>query len=93
MQPSWAGVGRDNDERRFDGPIANDDPAARPLGLAQGRARLFQRLAQALRHDLAVVRRGMTWGQAMADRRLTRWQRGLVFYRDHGVWWWKERRN
>lgn len=72
-------------ERRHDGPIPSSDPAAPPERRA--RARLYQDMAAAERHDIARRRLTLSATAAGASPALTLRQGRLRFYRDRGTAW------
>lgn len=92
MTPVWSLPGRDEAERRYDGPIPSPDSPTLRAAAALGRARLFQRLVERQRQDGAAIRSGMPASQAPGDERLGRCQRALRSYRDQGAAWMPGRR-
>lgn len=76
----------DRRERRFDGPPLPDDPAGPSLAVA-ARARLFQRLADERRREIARERLGVEGKKVAEAAALGRGVRTLRFYRDQGVAW------
>lgn len=93
MPPFWSLPGRDDDERRFDGPVLPHDPAMTPASDHSRRECLFRRLADDQRRHIVGLRARLNAPSALRDERLQVWQRSLRFYRDQGTAWWGERRD